>query len=101
MADQYGVGEVAGTVIGIPKNAPHAEAAWKFVRFVTTDTATVVEYANLFGNVPTTKAAAASPDLKFPAEFQTFLDIYADTTARATSRSTRSVPPTRTLSPSI
>ena len=34
MADQYGIGEVAGTVIGIPKNAPHAEAAWKFVRFV-------------------------------------------------------------------
>lgn len=76
IADQYGIGEVAGTVIGIPKNAPHSEAAWKFVRFVTTDTATVVEYANLFGNVPTTKAAARSPDLKFPPQFQTFLDVY-------------------------
>jgi multiple sugar transport system substrate-binding protein len=82
IAGQYGVGEVAGTVIGIPKNAPHPEAAWKFVRFVTTDTATVVEYANLFGNVPTTKDAAASPDLKFPAQFQTFLDVYANESSR-------------------
>ena len=76
--DRYGSGSAGGTVVGIPKGAAHADAAWLLLRFMTTDTPTLVYMANNINNVPTTLDSAKSPDLKLPAQFMPFLSIYAN-----------------------
>ena len=76
-ADRYGAGYVTGNVIGVSKNAKNPEAAWALIRYLTTDTAPIVKLANGIKNVPTTKAALASPDLEVDPAFKTFLDIFA------------------------
>ncbi|MBG0833083.1 ABC transporter substrate-binding protein [Planomonospora sp. ID67723] len=73
----YGSGFTAGTVIGVPKGAKHPQHAWELVKYLTTDTRGLVTLSNALRNVPTTKAAMESPDLKKDANFQTFLDIFA------------------------
>jgi len=75
-ADRYGAGYVTGNIIGISKNAKNSEAAWALIRYLTTDTASVVKLANGIKNVPTTQAALSSADLQVDAEFKTFLDIF-------------------------
>ncbi|MQY07912.1 ABC transporter substrate-binding protein [Actinomadura macrotermitis] len=75
-AAQYGGGFIAGTVMGVPRGSQHAQAAWEFVRFLTTDTAALVGLANELGNVPSTIPALASPDLRLPPQFATFLQIF-------------------------
>ncbi len=77
-ADSYGMGEVGGTIIGIPKGSPHPAEAWLLVSWMATDTPSLVYMANFVRNVPTTYAALESPDLDAPPEFQTFLDIFAN-----------------------
>ncbi len=72
---QYGRGLLAGTVIGISRNSREQQAAWQFVRYLTTDTSAVVDFANAIENVPSTYAALDSPALQLPAAFQTFLTI--------------------------
>ena len=39
-ADMYGMGQVGGTIIGIPKGSPHPEEAWLLVKCMATDTPT-------------------------------------------------------------
>ncbi|MCK2219315.1 ABC transporter substrate-binding protein [Actinomadura sp. ATCC 31491] len=73
----YGSGFTAGTVIGVPKGAAHPQQAWELVKYLTTDTGSLVTLSNALRNVPTTKAAMESPDLVKDARFQTFLDIFA------------------------
>ncbi|GII01514.1 ABC transporter substrate-binding protein [Planobispora takensis] len=73
----YGSGFTAGTVIGVPKGAKHPQHAWELVKYLTTDTKGLVTLSNALRNVPTTKAAMESPDLKKDAQFQTFLDVFA------------------------
>lgn len=75
-ASAYGGGFVTGTVIGIPRGAKHTQAAWEFVKYLTTDTNALVTFANGLGNVPSTIPALASPDLKLPPQFKTFLDVF-------------------------
>ena len=77
-ADMYGMGQVGGTIIGIPKGAPHPEEAWLLVSWMATDTPTLVYMANTVRNVPTTLEALSSPDLDVTPQFQTFLDIFAN-----------------------
>jgi ABC-type glycerol-3-phosphate transport system substrate-binding protein len=72
----YGGGFVTGTIIGIPRGAKHAQASWEFVKYLTTDTDALVTFANGLGNVPSTIPALASPNLKLPAQFKTFLDVF-------------------------
>ena len=74
-ADMYGMGQVGGTIIGIPKGSPHPEDAWLLVSWMATDTDTLVYMANTVRNVPTTYASLDSPDLDITPQFQTFLDI--------------------------
>jgi multiple sugar transport system substrate-binding protein len=74
--DQYGSGRVSGTITGIPKTAKHPDDAWDIVKFMATDTTFLVTLANGLGNVPTTTASADSPDLKMPAQFPNFIDIW-------------------------
>lgn len=77
-ADAYGRGCLTGTVVGIAHSSRHQNAAWELVRFLTTDTDQVVAFANAIHNVPSTKAALASPALDADPAFRTFVDIAAD-----------------------
>ena len=77
-ADQYGRGQIGGTIIGLPKGAPNPAEAWLLLQYMATDTDTLVYMANNVRNVPTTLAALESPDLDVTPQFQTFLDIFAD-----------------------
>ncbi|MER8188090.1 ABC transporter substrate-binding protein [Kitasatospora sp. NPDC094015] len=74
----YGAGYVGGNVMGIPKGTAHPGAAWKLLKFLTTDTQALVTLANQVGNVPTTLPALASPDLELARDpkFQPFLDVF-------------------------
>ncbi|GAA1987365.1 ABC transporter substrate-binding protein [Catenulispora subtropica] len=74
----YGSGYVGGNVIGIPKGSKHPDAAWKLVKFLSTDTDALVTLANDVGNVPTTLPALDSPQLTLTSDphFKTFLDVY-------------------------
>lgn len=74
-ADSYGKGFLAGTIMGIAPQSKKQNAAWELVKYMTTDTKAVVEFANGIRNVPSTYAALKSPDLKFDPRFKTFLDI--------------------------
>ncbi|MGI5242784.1 ABC transporter substrate-binding protein [Dactylosporangium sp. CA-139066] len=75
-SDRYGAGYVTGNVIGISKTAKNPEAAWELIKYLTTDTKAIVKLANSLKNIPSTKDALASPDLKLDAEFKTFVDIF-------------------------
>ncbi|WP_217198079.1 ABC transporter substrate-binding protein [Streptomyces buecherae] len=74
-ADTYGRGFLTGTVAGIAHSSKHQNAAWELVRFLTADTEQVVAFANAIHNVPSTKAALASPKLDADPTFRTFLGI--------------------------
>ena len=76
-ADMYGSGTAGGTIVGIPKGAEHEAEAWLLVKYMATDTGTLVTMANLINNVPTTVEAASSPDLQLPQQFDVFMDIFA------------------------
>ncbi len=74
--DRYGMGQIGGTIIGIPRGSPHPAEAWLLVSWMATDTDTLVYMANNVRNVPTTYAALESPDLDVTPQFKTFLDIF-------------------------
>ncbi|RNG18855.1 ABC transporter substrate-binding protein [Streptomyces botrytidirepellens] len=73
--ETYGRGYLTGTVIGIGHSSKHQNAAWELVKFLTADTDQVVSFANAIHNVPSTKAALASPKLDPDPTFRAFLDI--------------------------
>lgn len=75
-AAQYGSGFTLGTIMGIPRGSKHADAAWEFVRYLTTNTDSLVTLANALGNVPSTLQALSSPNLRLPAQFGTFLNVF-------------------------
>ncbi|WP_235834647.1 ABC transporter substrate-binding protein [Actinomadura logoneensis] len=81
---RYGGGFVTGTVIGLPRGAKHPQAAWEFVKYLTTDTTALVTFANGLGNVPSTLPALASPDLRMPPQFRTFLDVFKNPNSATT-----------------
>ncbi|MFF8290615.1 ABC transporter substrate-binding protein [Streptomyces sp. NPDC016309] len=74
-AADYGKGYLSGTIVGIAATSRKQNAAWEFVKYLTTDTDAVVAFANELRNVPSTNAALASPKLKLDPRFRTFLDI--------------------------
>ncbi len=75
LADEYGKGYTTGTIIGIANTSQKKNAAWQFVKFLTTDTDAVVSFANAIHNVPSTKAALASDKVDKNPSFQVFLKI--------------------------
>jgi multiple sugar transport system substrate-binding protein len=80
----YGSGYVTGNVIGVGRGAQNPEAAWALVKFLSTDTDTVVGVANAIKNVPTTTPALESPKLDKDASYQTFLDVFANAKSSTT-----------------
>lgn len=77
-AGQYGKGYITGTIAGIAATSHKQNAAWEFVKYVTTDTDAVTGFANDIHNVPSTLAALKSPKLTYDPRFKTFLDIAAN-----------------------
>ncbi|RPE43873.1 carbohydrate ABC transporter substrate-binding protein (CUT1 family) [Streptomyces sp. Ag109_O5-1] len=75
---QYGKGYITGTIAGIAATSKKQNAAWEFVKYITTDTDAVVNFSNAIHNVPSTLAALKSPKLKYDPRFKTFLDIAAN-----------------------
>ena len=75
-ADTYGIGRVGGTIIGIPRGSAHEAEAWLLVKFMATNTDSLVAAANAIGNVPTTFDSLESSDLSLPDQFATFLDVF-------------------------
>ncbi len=73
--DQYGKGYITGTIAGIAATSKKQNAAWEFVKFLTTGTDAVVNFANAIHNVPSTLAALKSQKLTYDPRFKTFLDI--------------------------
>ena len=59
-ADTYGKGYISGTIIGIASTSEKQNAAWEFVKYLTTDTKAVVNFANAIHNIPSTFAALKS-----------------------------------------
>ncbi|WP_079060281.1 ABC transporter substrate-binding protein [Streptomyces bungoensis] len=86
-AAQYGKGYITGTIAGIAATSHKQNAAWEFVKYVSTDTDAVVGFANDIHNVPSTLAALKSPKLKYDPRFKTFLDIAADPDSTTTPAS--------------
>ncbi|MFI1165158.1 ABC transporter substrate-binding protein [Streptomyces sp. NPDC020801] len=86
-ASQYGKGYITGTIAGIAATSHKQNAAWEFVRYITTDTDAVVGFANDIHNVPSTLAALKSPKLKYDPRFKTFLDIAANPESTTTPAS--------------
>ncbi|MFE4539937.1 ABC transporter substrate-binding protein [Streptomyces scopuliridis] len=74
-ADSYGKGFLSGTIMGIAPRSEKQNAAWELVKYMTSDTEAVVQFANGIRNVPSTLEALTSPGLKFDPRFKTFLDI--------------------------
>ena len=75
LADQYGKGYITGTIVGIATTSAKQNAAWEFVKYLTTDTDAVVNFANAIHNVPSTTAALASPKVDQDPSMQTFIKI--------------------------
>jgi multiple sugar transport system substrate-binding protein len=74
-ADTYGKGYLSGTIIGIASTSEKQNAAWEFVKYLTTDTDAVVSFANAIHNIPSTNAALESPDLETTDTAAVFIEI--------------------------
>jgi multiple sugar transport system substrate-binding protein len=76
LSNEYGMGQIGGTIIGVPRGSARPNEAWDLVKWMATDTTTLVNMANLVSNVPTTYAALKSPDLAVSPQFRTFLNVF-------------------------
>ncbi|MFG1923013.1 ABC transporter substrate-binding protein [Cryptosporangium sp. NPDC048952] len=76
--DKYGGSDVGGNIIGIPKGAKQAGAAWELIKYLATETKPLVSLANGLKNLPTTTDALKSPDLKFTGTLAPFIDIFTN-----------------------
>src|SRR5262245_29445251 len=72
-ASAYGSGYITGNVIGISRGSQNPEAAWEFIKYLTTNTDAMVKLANGIKNVPTTFSALKSPNLSADPNFKVFL----------------------------
>jgi multiple sugar transport system substrate-binding protein len=86
-AADYGGGYLSGTVIGISSRSAHQDADWELVKYLTTDTASLVTFANAIYNVPSTFAALASPQLTQDPGFQTFVKVSGNPNSSTTPAS--------------
>jgi multiple sugar transport system substrate-binding protein len=87
MAAQYGKGYITGTIVGIASTSKKQNAAWEFVKYLTTDTDAVVNFANAIHNVPSTIAALKSPKVSQDPNFQEFIKIASNPDSTTTPAS--------------
>ncbi|MEU7582219.1 ABC transporter substrate-binding protein [Streptomyces sp. NPDC041068] len=86
--DTYGRGFITGTVAGIAHSSKHQNAAWELVKFLTTNTDQVVDFANDIHNVPSTFAALKSPRLDADPTFRSFFRVLENKHSKALPPST-------------
>ncbi len=86
-ADTYGKGYLSGTIIGIASTSEKQNAAWEFVKYMTTDTDAVVNFANAIHNVPSTLDALQSPNLEVTPASKVFIEIAQDPNSNTTPAS--------------
>jgi multiple sugar transport system substrate-binding protein len=82
MRQMYGLGQIGGTIIGIPRGTAHPADSWEVVKYLTTDTKAVTTLARGIRNVPTTFKALKDPVLNNDKQFRVFMRIYADPHSR-------------------
>jgi multiple sugar transport system substrate-binding protein len=87
MAAQYGKGYITGTIVGIARTSAKQNAAWEFVKYLTSNTDAVVNFANAINNVPSTTAALASSKVNQDPSFQTFIKVASDPNSSTTPSS--------------
>ena len=74
--DLYGAQQVGGTIIGIPRGAPHAAESWLLLKFMATDSNMLTTLAHGLKNVPSTFDALKDPVLQNDPHFKTFMAIF-------------------------
>ena len=74
----YGAGYINGTIIGIPKNGKNRDDAWNLVKYLTTNNHALATFSNGIRNVPSTRSAASSPELKPDKNFAAFTKIFTN-----------------------
>ena len=74
--DRYGASQISATLNVIPSAAKHPNEAWTLARYLGTNTATVVKFANSLHNVPLTVAALHSSALDLGPHIGPFLSAY-------------------------
>src|SRR6266545_1314883 len=74
--DLYGAQQVGGTIIGIPRGAPHAAESWLLLNFMATDSNMLTTLAHGLKNVPSTFDALKDPVLQNDPHFKTFMAIF-------------------------
>ena len=77
-AGQYGSGTIGGDIVAIPRGSKHPDEAWLLIKYLATDTAALVGLSNRLKNLPTTKAATASPGLVKDPNFAPFLKVFTN-----------------------
>jgi len=82
LSSQYGLGQIGGTIIGIPRGAAHPADSWEVVKFLSTDTDAVSSLAEALKNVPTTYGALRDSRLARDPHFKVFMQIFADPNSR-------------------
>ncbi len=82
ISDEYGLGQIGGTIVGIPRGTDHPADSWEVVKYLATDTDAVTTLARGIKNVPTTFGALRDPVLNQDKQFKVFMDIYADPNSR-------------------
>jgi len=78
----YGVGQIGGTTIGIPKDTAHPAEAWLLVKYLSLDAQAEQGLAEQLHNVPTVFSALQDPALTGDPHFATFLKIFANPNSR-------------------
>lgn len=82
MTDTYGVGQIGGTVVGIPRDAADAAVSFLVLQYLTTDTNTLNTLAERLQNVPTTYDSLKTTSLSKDAKFKPFIDIFQNPNSR-------------------
>jgi multiple sugar transport system substrate-binding protein len=82
MSSSYGLGQIGGTIVGIPRGTSHPADSWEVVKYLTTNTRAVSTLAEALKNVPTTYAALKDPALTKDTHFKVFMRIFADPKSR-------------------
>lgn len=83
-SSRYGGGYVTGTIIGIASTSKNQAADWELVKYLTTNTATLVNFANVIYNVPSTLASLQDPSLAQLPQFQTMVKISGNANSQTT-----------------
>jgi multiple sugar transport system substrate-binding protein len=74
--DLYGSGQVGGTIMGIPTGVKNPAESWLLVKYMTTETSSLVTLAKGLRNVPSTTESLKDPELNADEHFSTFMKIF-------------------------